>query len=336
MTKKILTIVLVIALLFVISGCTKSKEYKKDLPVLMKIERFYEGEFWEYKADIKTITLQQKINIPLDAYKSWDVSEKKDGSVMAYIKPNSSDQNLYDLYIQSEGQIYANEDSSYLFSGFVDLTALNNIEYLNTSKVKNMEGMFSYTAVNNKKFTLDLGENFDTSNVTNMGNMFERLGGEDFTLDLGDSFDTSKVTDMHMMFSLLGYDSLFLTLNLRDKFDTSNVTDMSLMFQSAGGDAEYFVIDLGDKFDTSKVTNMYGMFSDAGSNAIGFDIEFGDKFDTSNVTNVSSMFYRTGRFSKKFKIDCRNWDFNKVQEYDNFNTAVQSKVLAPAWLNSKK
>ena len=86
------------------------------------------------------------------------------------------------------------------------------------------------------------------------------------SLDLGDKFDTSNVTDMSEMFRSTGF-QVMTSLDLGDKFDTSNVTDMSEMFRATGFQV-MTSLDLGDKFDTSNVTNMYQMFYQTGYTAM--------------------------------------------------------------------
>ena len=102
----------------------------------------------------------------------------------------------------------------------IAITTIENLCYLNTSKVTNMHGMF----MGSKYLTsLDLST-FDTSKVTNMYGMF--LECESLTsLDLS-SFDTSNVKNMSYMF--FGCSSL-TSLDL-SSFDTSNVTVMWCMF----------------------------------------------------------------------------------------------------------
>ena len=132
--------------------------------------------FWEYREQIKNITFEDNINIPNDAYKSWDVSDTGNGKVMAYIIPNSTDSSFYDLYIQGDGEIYANKYSRYLFYNFINVDNINNLDLLNTTNVVNMNYMFLKTGYNSLVFTLDLGNNFDTSNVTTMNQMFRQTG----------------------------------------------------------------------------------------------------------------------------------------------------------------
>ena len=100
----------------------------------------------------------------------------------------------YDMYIQSNGKVYANYDSSWLFGLFMNLTEINNLQNLDTSYVTNMSDMFDNVS---SLTALDLSH-FDTSNVTDMSYMFAYMDAL-IKLDLS-SFDTSNVTDMSEMF----------------------------------------------------------------------------------------------------------------------------------------
>ena len=92
--------------------------------------------------------------------------------------------------------------------------------------------------------------NLDTSQVTNMSNMFYACMGLT-SLDLS-NFDTSQVTNMSDMFGgCMGLTSLDVS-----KWNTSQVTNMSNMFNYCTGLAS---LDLSN-FDTSQVTTMDGMF----------------------------------------------------------------------------
>ena len=107
------------------------------------------------------------------------------------------------------------------FNDCVNLTEFEGMQYLNTSKVTNMETMFS-------------GCGLLTS------------------IDLS-YFDTQKVTSMRCMFiSCVSLQSLNL-----QSFNTSNVTDMTGMFQ---GCAELVKIYVGTGWNTSKVTESSVMF----------------------------------------------------------------------------
>lgn len=111
------------------------------------------------------------------------------------------------------------ENMSYMFCTSYDI----DLSTWNTSKVTNMQGMFSGCSG-----SINFGTNFDTSNVTDMSHMFE-----DYTfgnLDLN-SFNTYNVKDMNSMFRFTKMKYLDLA-----SFDTYNVEDMREMF--AGSEVE--------------------------------------------------------------------------------------------------
>ena len=81
------------------------------------------------------------------------------------------------------------------FSDMQKLTSIEGFEYLNTSKVTNMEKMFCFCM---DLQSLDLSY-FDTSNVTNMSYMFSSCYDLE-SLNLA-SFNTSKVEEMSGMFN---------------------------------------------------------------------------------------------------------------------------------------
>ena len=153
-----------------------------------------------------------------------------------------------------------------------NLMQINNIEYLNTSKVTDMSYMFFCCR---SLTSLDVS-GLDTSNVTNMNEMF--CGCESLTsLDIS-GIDTSNVIDMSRMF----YDCKSLTSLDISGLDTSNVTDMSGMF---GMCVSLTSLDING-IDTSNVTDMSNMFDACGVTSLDLS-----GFNTSNVTDMSWMFY---------------------------------------------
>ena len=144
-----------------------------------------------------------------------------------------------------------------------------DLSSFDTSKVTDMDRMFSYSAATEIKGL----ENFNTSKVTKMDEMFAE--SKVTTLNLS-SFDTSKVTRMDFMFEY----SAATEIKGLENFDTSNVTNMRYMFSNSRATS----LDLSS-FDTSNVTNMSFMFSD--SKVTSLDLS---SFDTSNVTDMSQMF----------------------------------------------
>ncbi len=212
-------------------------------------------------------------------------------------------------------------DMNNMFSG-LQLDTLNLGDKFNTSQVTNMAGMFRSTLIFDQN--IDLGELFDTSSVTNMTGMFQSFGGNK-ELNLGNKFNTSNVRNMDSMFK----NSLVRTLNLGEQFDTSNVTNMSNMFS---GMRNLTQLSLGDKFNTSKVRNMSSMFNTVSSLE---NLDLRDKFDTSQVTDMSWMF---NNMSSLIQLDLGNqFDTSKVTDMsymfawmidlytlnlgDNFNTS---------------
>ena len=141
----------------------------------------------------------------------------------------------------------ARPTSTYLWFGeMINMQSVMGLEYLNTSDVTDMAGMFSNCS---GLTSLDLSS-FNTSNVQNMERMFNacRLLT---TLDLS-SFNTSNVTRMNQMFSYCrSLESLELS-----SFNTSDVTNMGGMFHSCNSLTS---LDLSG-FNTSNVTDMGGMF----------------------------------------------------------------------------
>ena len=133
------------------------------------------------------------------------------------------------------------------FRNFSKVTAIQNLEYLNTSEATEMTAMF----LNCSALTaLDLSK-FNTENVTNMGSMF--FGCSALTaLDLS-KFNTENVTGMMSMFSGC---SALTALDL-SSFNTENVTGMTGMFKDCSA---LTTLDLS-KFNTENVTGMTSMFS---------------------------------------------------------------------------
>lgn len=187
--------------------------------------------------------------------------------------------------------------------GYTAMITLDLGDNFNTSNVTNMSYMLDncgYKELTTLDFTPSASATdeqkatkFNTSNVTDMSWMFYKCGNDSLTkLDLGDNFDTSKVTNMLRMFSdcASAYTDNVQTLDLGDKFDTSNVINMSFMF---AGFAKLQSIDLGDKFDTSKVTDMGGMFYCFSRWGIK-NLDLGDKFYTTSATNMDDMFTYCG------------------------------------------
>ena len=131
------------------------------------------------RTDIENIHIESRVAVPSDAIGSFDLSEKKNGSVMSWY--TDRDQNgKYEVVIAQEGGVVANPDSSYLFC---NIQSVDGFENLYTSNVTDMSSMFEAfnptepVQPGNEIPLLDLGDDFDTSKVEKMDSMFMMPGG---------------------------------------------------------------------------------------------------------------------------------------------------------------
>ena len=284
MVKKIMSMLLAVVLLFSIAplhlydtawaaASQRSASTSRSYPTLAASDTWYKGS--TAKSDITEITLMNSGKPSGTVAESWDASAAQDGSITAYIVGTK-----LTLVGNGSGKIMANPDSSYAFavrglltvSSFVNVTTINGLNLLDTSKVTNMSHMFAYCPV---LTSLDLS-NFDTTNVTDMSHMFAR--SDALTGLYVSSFNTANVTDMTSMF----YGCSALTsLDLSD-WNTSNVVTMNGMFS---GCSALTGLDLSD-WNTSNVVTMGNTF--AGCSALtSLDLS---GWNTSNVEGMLSMF----------------------------------------------
>ena len=220
--------------------------------------------------------------------------EESECEIKLWLDP--TDKTAY--YYTEPEKVYLNEDSSEMFyTEYYEQEIKNILEIdlsnFDTSQVTNMREMF-YDMHN--LTALDLS-NFDTSKVTDMSSMFYRVSNLT-TLDLS-NFDTSQVTDMNRMFYVMHN----LTALDLSNFDTSKVTNMGYMFRDMHNLTSLNL----SSFDTSKVTNMIDMFTNI-YNLTTLDLS---NFNTSNVTNMDGMF--TGMHSLT-TLDLSNFDTSQVTD----------------------
>ena len=172
-----------------------------------------------------------------------------------------------------------------MFNHCLKLSELDLSEF-DTSNVINMKIMFMGC---NSLTELDLSS-FDTSNVVNMGAMFSGWNDADggnsknslTKIIFGNNFNTSKVTNMNDLFA---YNSNLETIKGLENFNTSKVTNMAAMFYSCEKITELNLCS----FDTSAVTNMDGTFR----NMKNINrIYVGPQWTTANA-NTSNLFYNS-------------------------------------------
>ena len=204
------------------------------------------------------------------------------------------------------------EESGYEVKLWLDPTDKTAYYYAETEKVHlntNSRNMFlsGYSEQKIKNILeLDLS-NFDTSQVTDMSNMFYGMSNL-ITLNLS-NFDTSKVINMGSMF--YGMSNL-TSLNL-SSFDTSQVTYMYFMFY---GMSNLITLNLSN-FDTSKVINMGSMFYGM-SNLTSLNLS---NFDTSKVWNMRYMFYNMRNLTT---LNLSNFDTSKVIDMGSMFSSMSS------------
>ena len=304
-----LTSNLEVTLNYVQAGTTDTGEV---LPTETNLMRSYSSNSQaDYHSDecrekITSIEFLNNKNIPSDAVQSWDVSERQDGSVMAWIINDQENEGFYKLYIGGAGGVVANPNSSYLFRGFTQVKKID-FNNLDTSNVTNMRSMLSrcynLTEVN--------VSNFNTSNVTNMESLFNECYSLT-SLNLS-NFDTSKVTNMMTMFSA---NKNLKTIILSENFDTSNVTNMQDMFGQCNS---LISVDVSH-FNTSRVTTMQGMFNKCYA-LTTLDLS---SFDTNAITNVSWMFSESNNLKTIYVGP--NWNIDNANEYGIFNNCGTDHV----------
>ena len=232
----------------------------------------------EYKSKITSIVTKGDTIIPEGVVDSWDISEKQNGSVIAYAEDDGTGAGTYKVTIGGEGNIIANYDMGNYFHSFTNCTMMD-LSYFDTSLVTNMRGMFMGCSSLKK---IDLS-NFDTRSVTNMSYMFSSVitDMQIEEINFGNNFNTSKVTTMGSMFS---YCTVLVNLDLSN-FDTRSVTNMSYMFNNCYSLTE---LDL-TSFDTSSVTNYSDMFQNRNQSSLSSILVTAGKWTIPNSTITNAV-----------------------------------------------
>ena len=267
-------------------------EGKCDLNIVKEIAGTLRKDFYEVSGQtnrlvVKSLTFYSD-DREIEGADVYDVSQEGNNSVKMYIKKDDEESERFNLNIVGKGLISLPEDSSRLFLfGSVTGGSISPLHYLSTA------------------IKIDLNDSVDSSNVTNMKEMFATIGNE--TIDLS-CLNTSKVTNMHGMFGGAKLSSLDLST-----LDTSNVTNMFMMFYEA---RMLTTLNLSN-INTSNVTNMGSMFEEAKS-LISLDLS---SFDTSKVTNMASMFENTEKLEK---LNVSSFNTSKVTNMSNIFFHVKS------------
>ena len=293
---------------------TLSTGYKEDSKALRKISSSDTNGMWGYKDKLTKIVIEDSKSVKEapdggKVYGPFDESEYGTKAVESYVVCEADDTNCVG-YLQSEGKVIANSDSSYLFASFPNVTEIIGLEKLDVSQVSIMIGMFMDSGL----ASIDLSM-WNTSKVTNVGGLF---GGNLININLS-NWDFTNVSYVNGIFN-----RNVQTINLTNAIFSK---DSSSMF-STSSNIKHIILD---NVDTSKVTNMYGMFANL-SNLEELDLS---SFDTTNVTDMGGMFdgcsqlktlnlsnfntVNVKNFSRIFAscgnlldLDLSNWDLSNI------------------------
>lgn len=299
---------------------SNGEDARKDYMLKEPIDEntsIFNSLYTSYYENIVSVNFVNHLNIPANSIEVKDISSSGNSKVKSWLIENGAN---YELYIGSEGIIFGNYDSQYLFANLISVTNFNFINF-NTSFVNNMKGMFSncnnlieldlsmlnvssVTDMSNMFYkdknitTLNLS-GWDTSNVTNMVSMFDNM--ENVTSILGISnFNTSKVTSLYNLFN---YCFKLESLDL-SKWNVSNVTNLMATFHQC---QKLVSIELAN-WVTSNVTNMERLFSGCNS-LVSIDVS---NWNTSNVINMTNTFAYLYQMAN---LKISNWDTSKVKNF---------------------
>ena len=249
-----------------------------------------------YKSKITSIITKKDNIVPATATESWDISEAGDGSIMAYVEDDGSGNSTYKLTIGGKGGIIANESMINYFAGFNKMTSID-LSAIDTSEVTNMGGMFDECS---SLTILDVSK-FDTSKVTDMSGMFYYCSSLT-SLDVS-NFDTSKVIAMRFMFS----ECSSLTSLDSSNFNALELTDITDMF-SGLTNLETLNLSNFNAPELTDITDMFSGFDGLGIlNLTNLETLNLSNFNAPKITNMNAMFKNLSKLSK---LDLTN--FNTV------------------------
>lgn len=250
---------------------------------------------------------------------SWDASAAKDGSVMAYVEGTK-----LTIAGNGSGKVYANADSSYVFSCdtsdvFSNLVTITGADIFDTGSATTFNRIFCKAK---KLKTVNVG-NWNTDNVTDMGYVFSECPAlEEAAVS---NWNTENVTYMRSMFQV----AIKLTALDLSAWDVGKVTDMSQMFLGHTSYGDMAITSLGDvsKWDTHSLTNMQAMFQRCTSLKT-LDLS---GWDTSSVTNMSYAFYWCTNLTTVG--DTSDWDVRSVTTMHNlfYNCSALQTLDVSNW-----
>ena len=191
-----------------------------------------------YDSDTETLTFKKYTGESLPGNSAW----VEDGTLVYWLnKDYLGRQDIKHIVLDESFKTFTPTSLNSFFALLFSLETIQGLEYLNTTNVTDMSGMFNHCV---RLTSLDV-THFNTEKVTNMSQMFNdcpRLASLDVT-----SFNTANVTDMENMFSA---GPNLKTIYASDKFVTNAVTNSSGMFagcESLSGDIDWTSGNATDK-----------------------------------------------------------------------------------------
>ena len=283
-------------------------------------------------------------------FTNWNVSNVTDMSYMFYGHRGGG--TPWMMSTLANWDVSNVTDMSYMFYGKSPTFSFSNWD---TSKVANFEGMFMYAWNNYTVGSLapiSGAENLVTSACTNMRRMFYTAQAS-ININMS-AWDTSNVTNMSELFSQAELSSI--ARNSLGTWNTSNVTTMEDIFyynRSTGP------VNIGS-WDVSKVTTFKGAFyapsfvtamtadlsnwntssaiimesmfeawGDSNNSSEGFNPGNIANWDVSNVSNMVRMFDNNERFNADLSGWCVQNIPSKPANFDNGTTAWT--LPKPVW-----
>ncbi len=230
---------------------TNGEDVRKDYMLKEPIDNntsIFKSLYSSYYNNLLSINTVNHLNIPEGAIEIKDASVSEAGKIKSWLVQNGSN---YDLYIGSEGKIYANYNSAYLFSGssatsitfdnfYTDFVnnmnslfsngkfASLNVANFNVSNVKNMNRIF-YQCTNITSLELS---NWNTGNVENMSSIFQYCNNL-VSVDIS-NWDTKKAKSIHAFFYNTPIEIIDISKWDLRNIDVTNIYSFSDIF---GGDA---------------------------------------------------------------------------------------------------
>ena len=252
--------------------------------------RHFDGEYNGADITVAVETFTPTGNIDINANGSYDVANYATANVNVQV--SAKNYSYFDGVIDTEGlrTIGWDDESIGMYRDNERHYASENNDYIVSEENKALNGVIiDKTTISNNKDNTNFKycPFFDTSNVTDMTDMFK----ECTSLTSIPKIDTSNVTKMNGMFFKCS------SLNTIPLLNTSNVTNMGGMFYKCSS------LTTIPPLDTSNVTNMSDMFNGCSS------LTSIPQIDTSKVTDMNSMFNNCSSLTYISQIDTHQVKF---------------------------